>query len=223
MAETILDSGERREAGTGSVRDVAKGKGRFDLVPLDIAGRLTGSRELAEIGLYMEDGDTAHIYSAITEFAISEHKDLYTILIELSIHYEAGCAKYGENNWRLGQPISWYISSGARHYNKHKRGDVDEPHDRAFVWNMVGIIWTHNNLPEMIDLPFKGGKSAAHANTGGPSYTCGDCRYIKTDDRIYSAHNPPRYFCCGNARVITDSVTPNRPACSACEPCGKIQ
>jgi len=27
---------------------------------------------------------------------------------------------------------------------------------RAFVWNILGAIWTHRNKPEMIDLPFKG-------------------------------------------------------------------
>jgi len=26
---------------------------------------------------------------------------------------------------------------------------------RAFVWNILGAIWTHLNKPEMIDLPFK--------------------------------------------------------------------
>lgn len=30
---TIKDSGERREFGTGAVRDMATGKGRFDLLP----------------------------------------------------------------------------------------------------------------------------------------------------------------------------------------------
>ena len=24
----------------------------------------------------------------------------------------------------------------------------------AFVWNILGAIWTHINKPEMIDLPF---------------------------------------------------------------------
>jgi len=31
--ESVKDSGERREFSTGSVRDVRKGKGRFDLIP----------------------------------------------------------------------------------------------------------------------------------------------------------------------------------------------
>jgi hypothetical protein len=32
----IKDSGERREFGTGAVRDMAKGKGRFDLLPWEV-------------------------------------------------------------------------------------------------------------------------------------------------------------------------------------------
>lgn len=35
MAE-ILDSGTRREFDTGAVRDMAEGKGRFDLLPLEV-------------------------------------------------------------------------------------------------------------------------------------------------------------------------------------------
>jgi hypothetical protein len=33
MDYIIKDSGERRDFGTGAVRDMASGKGRFDLVP----------------------------------------------------------------------------------------------------------------------------------------------------------------------------------------------
>jgi hypothetical protein len=32
------------------------------------------------------------------------------------------------------------------------RGDEDEPHDRAFVWNLVGAIWTMENKPEFNDI-----------------------------------------------------------------------
>lgn len=36
----IKDSGERREFDTGAVRDIQKGKGRCDLMPLDVAADL---------------------------------------------------------------------------------------------------------------------------------------------------------------------------------------
>ena len=36
------------------------------------------------------------------------------------------------------------IRLALRHYLKHKRGDMDEPHDRAFVWNLLCCIWEQN-------------------------------------------------------------------------------
>ncbi len=36
----LKDSGKRREFGTGAVRDINEGKGRCDLLPLDVVGEL---------------------------------------------------------------------------------------------------------------------------------------------------------------------------------------
>ena len=69
------------------------------------------------------------------------------MMLEVSILYEAGAIKYGENNWQRGMPLSCYIDSGVRHYLKTLRGDDDEPHYRGFVWNMLGAMWTLNNVP----------------------------------------------------------------------------
>ncbi len=77
-----------------------------------------------------------------------------TRLLDVSKHYEAGAAKYGDRNWECGIPVHCYIDSGVRHYLKWRRGDTDEPHDRAFLFNILGAIWTHINKPELIDLPF---------------------------------------------------------------------
>ena len=40
----IKDSGERREFETGAVRDMAEGKGRFDLMPLCEVAKLFGKK-----------------------------------------------------------------------------------------------------------------------------------------------------------------------------------
>ena len=76
------------------------------------------------------------------------------MLLDVAKQYEDGAKKYGERNWEKGQPLHVYIDSGVRHYLKFKAGLTDEPHLRAFVWNILGAIWTHRNKPEMIDLPF---------------------------------------------------------------------
>lgn len=150
----LKDSGKRREFGTGSVRDIADGKGRADLLPLDVIGGYTGDTILLEINDYIRKGKRTSLWRAIELFCNVESLNIYEMLLEVSKQYEDGAAKYGERNWELGQPLHVYIDSGVRHYLQYLGGYADEPHDRAFVWNMLGALWTHENLPELIDLPF---------------------------------------------------------------------
>lgn len=157
MAE-LKDSGARREFSTGAVRDIAEGKGRCDLLPLDIVGIILDDRILLLIDKYIRSGDTGCLNAAILAF-VSNHRewerDLYTAILEVAKQYEDGARKYNDRNWEKGIPVHCFIDSGVRHYLKWLRGDNDEPHDRAFIWNMLGAIWTHKNKPELIDLPFK--------------------------------------------------------------------
>jgi hypothetical protein len=155
MAE-LKDSGARREFETGAVRDIAEGKGRCDLLPLYVVGELLDSNILKCINNYVRFGGIKGLYDAIRLFA-EDHDDwgnVETAVLEASKQYEDGARKYGDRNWELGQPLHVFIDSGVRHYLKFRRGDTDEPHDRAFVWNMLGAIWTHENKPELINLPF---------------------------------------------------------------------
>lgn len=156
----ILDSGERREFSSGAVRDVDENKGRCDLLPLDVIAKtiemLTGKKEvvLEQIEKYIRTGDELHIHVAINDFIVDRGWDEYTMLLELSKHFAEGCAKYGSRNWEKGIPLHCFVDSGVRHYLKWRRGDKDEPHDRAFLWNMFCALWTQKHKPEMIDLPF---------------------------------------------------------------------
>lgn len=151
----ILDSGERREFTTGAVRDIAEGKGRCDLLPLKVIGQFFGTKTLSDIDDYIKYGQTISLLDAIMHFTDDCSSNICTALLETSIQYEQGCKKYGDRNWEKGMPLHCYIDSAVRHYLKYKRGDKDEYHDRAFMWNILGAIWTHENKPELIDLPFK--------------------------------------------------------------------
>lgn len=151
----IKDSGSRREFNTGAVRDIAEGKGRCDLLPLKIVSDLLISESdvLFDIESYIRTGNTSLLYMAIGEFIKKDSNwdNAYTAILEVSKQYEEGCIKYGERNWEKGIPLHCYIDSAVRHYLKFKRRDKDEPHDRAFIWNLLGAIWTHENKPELID------------------------------------------------------------------------
>ena len=159
MAE-LKDSGARRDFGTGAVRDIADGKGRCDLLPLCQVAALLDDGIIKAIGDYEESGNTSSLQKAIGLFSDMVFGSQYTAMLEAAKQYEDGARKYSDRNWEKGIPVHCYIDSGVGHYLKFRRGDVDEPHGRAFVWNMLGAIWTHENKPELIDLPF--------ANNGKP-------------------------------------------------------
>ena len=145
----IKDSGARREFETGAVRDIQEGKGRCDLIPLDVITFITGNPTFYYIDEFTRTGDTKCLRDALVQSGV--FNSLYTMILEVSIHFEAGCNKYGENNWKKGIPTHCYIDSGVRHYLKYLRGDTDEPHARAFVWNILCCIWTCEHRPELND------------------------------------------------------------------------
>lgn len=148
----IKDSGIRREFDSGAVRDIQEGKGRCDLMPLDVIAEFMEDSVLFLISKFQETGLVSFLYSVLRECrGRLDFTDFATMFLETAKHFEAGAKKYGENNWQKGIPVRCYIDSGIRHYLKFRRGDVDEPHDRAFAWNMMCAIWTCINKPELND------------------------------------------------------------------------
>lgn len=150
----IKDSGTRREFSTGAVRDVTDGKGRCDLLPLEQVSAVIDSAPIALLHRFVKTGDWFHLRSAIQSFCKERSWDLPTAMLEVSIHYEDGARKYAERNWEIGIPLHCFIDSAVRHYLKWRRGDIDEPHDRAVLWNLLGAWWTLDNHPELNDLPY---------------------------------------------------------------------
>lgn len=167
----LQDSGARQVFQTGAVRDITDGKGRCDLLPLDVIANLLSDYEywcvtrneapiltiLELINKYIDTMETFHLSNTICRFVDDEFKgDIYGAIIELSKHYEDGAKKYSPNNWKLGINQHCFIDSAIRHYLKYLRSDTDEPHNRAVMWNLVGAIWTHRNHPELNDINEQG-------------------------------------------------------------------
>lgn len=155
----ILDSGNRREFDTGAVRDISEGKGRCDLLTLREISEFYRSVEMYtisgifdEIADFMRNGEVVYLYRALDKFSKMRRWGHETMFLELAKHYENGLKKYPERNWEKGIPLHSFIDSGVRHLLKAYRGDTDELHDRAFVWNMMGAAWTMNNKPELCDI-----------------------------------------------------------------------
>lgn len=155
----IKDSGERTEFATGAVRDIREGKGRCDLMPLDVVAKtfidvdLGYAEIITSLYTFKKTKDVGHLYAILRNHICKEkYVSIANLFLDVSIHFEEGAKKYGENNWQKGIPVHCYLDSAIRHYLKYVRGDDDEPHYRAFVWNIICCIWTCENHPELIDI-----------------------------------------------------------------------
>lgn len=161
-APVILDSGERREFGTGAVRDMKRGNGRCDLMPLDVIEAVFNLMEEPEEGeeeapvftiLYWLEqfkikGDASTLDILLQEY-LGNFVSAKDTLLDLSLHFEQGAEKYGENNWQKGIPCSSFVDSAVRHYLKMRAGMTDEPHERAFLWNVMCCAWTARNHSQL--------------------------------------------------------------------------
>ncbi len=143
----IADSGERREFETGAVRDMAEGKGRCDLMPLDVVAELMHDEIIGFIAFYQMYNRRDYLLYALNDFIIKYYKgNECTAMLEVSKHFEEGAKKYGEYNWQKGLPEYCYIDSAVRHYLKYKMGETSERHDRAFMWNIMCLLWTNKHI-----------------------------------------------------------------------------
>ena len=164
----ILDSGNRTEFETGAVRDIQQGKGRFDLMPLDIMSEVfavefddeleessiayvLGDVVLGDVAGFQRTGDERWLCIAIAHYSQAVHVSLPILMLDVARHFENGALKYGEHNWQKGIPISRYIDSALRHLMKDLAGETDEDHAAAFIWNCMCAAWTMEHLPEMDD------------------------------------------------------------------------
>lgn len=173
VTKQILDSGERRHFDSGAERDIQEGKGRFDLLPfepltiffIEVAKRFdtsdseTGAKwnKYASIldcfDTFIESRDIRALTEALIIFGDRYYKNPYEMVFEVSKHYEEGARKYSDRNWEKGIPLHCYVDSALRHLTKFYDGWEDEPHDRAFVWNVLCLMWTYINKRELDDLP----------------------------------------------------------------------
>lgn len=61
-------------------------------------------------------------------------------LWRVAMLYTRGAVKYGENNWHKGIPTQQMLASAMRHLEAYRRGEQDEDHLAAVVWNVLAIM-----------------------------------------------------------------------------------
>lgn len=111
----------------------------------------------------------------------------------LARHFEAGAAKYGDNNWTKGQPISRYLDSALRHINNYLEGQRDEDHIIAAAWNILAVADHEERFEpghEVFDLPWQKQMYEEAARKG---YVVEAVAEKKT---LYGPDNPCDYLTC---------------------------
>ena len=176
VPEGIADSGQRRAFSSGAVRDMAEGKGRCDLLPLEVIASILKNVSDHTADFYRAFHQETHfcalvnpyepdsakrwaredyitrVESAAVCFVVMEWPDEETAVLDLARHFERGALKYEERNWEKGIPAHSFLDSAVRHMLKHFRGDRDEDHRAACLWNLVCLDWTLRAKPEFDDL-----------------------------------------------------------------------
>lgn len=154
----IKMDGEYHEFEGGAIRYTKTGKGRFDLIPLEIlkpvCEKITADPLIEayttemDVLIAMVNRDPVELIIDITAVKYGEGEftaDAFSwMLRDLAIHYEKGAEKYGVDNWKKGIPASSFWDSGCRHTCQFISGMEDEPHWISAIWNMIGYLWTIN-------------------------------------------------------------------------------
>lgn len=158
----VKDTGNRTKFETGSHKDLAKGRGRFDLLPIDTIGLLYLNEydnsfpvtflslidralieTIHEKKIHLLSNATSYFIEIFLEVSFEE------AIKRLAVLYEAGAEKYEARDWEKGRPMEVFISSALRHFFQYLNKEDDEDHATAVVWNLVSCIDTIIRLPDM--------------------------------------------------------------------------
>ena len=100
---------------------------------------------------HMTDGFIVKDSGARQEFSTGSRRDTdegkprfdlvsASALRRLACHMAQGAKKYGDNNWRLGQPMTRFEASMLRHAFDYMAGDRTEDHLSALLFNAMAIM-----------------------------------------------------------------------------------
>ena len=152
----IKDDGKRTTFESGAMREIDESKGRCDLVNNKVWGKLVEDVTYSWLENFVRSGDKSFIYCALHRIIDKYYNgDYETAYLELAKHYAEGSKKYADRNMEKGLPWHSCVDSALRHYTKLRRGDDDEPHLPAVLWNLLTLLFMVDNRPEMNDLPIE--------------------------------------------------------------------
>lgn len=99
----------------------------------------SGKRESYDSGMVRDTQDGKPRYDLIDEPMLTRWAELMA----------RGAEKYGENNWRLAnseEELQRFKASGFRHFIQWIRGDTDEDHAAAILYNIAAAEYVKKRL-----------------------------------------------------------------------------
>lgn len=152
----IKDSGKRTEFETGAIREIDEvEKGRCDLIYNKGWTDVVKDNFYIVIEEFVRTGERRYVVAAIQAAVCKAFDKFEDAYLEVAKHYAEGAKKYADRNMEKGLPWHSCVDSALRHYTKWRRGDDDEPHARAVIWNLLTLLYMIDNKPELNDLPCK--------------------------------------------------------------------
>lgn len=97
----------------------------------------------------IKDSGKKTIFKSGFQRDTNENKPLYNLiphelLTRVALLYTLGAVKYGKNNWKKANSEEEYErfkESAFRHFIAWQRGDTDEDHPAAVIWNIMNYEW----------------------------------------------------------------------------------
>lgn len=168
MDYTLKDNNQRQEFAGGMVREPQDDKMRYDLAldgPLVWAlyrgsrfgGVIKAAQDWYENHGLDEAARVVQELALITDGGLSAVVDRYTVLMM------KGAVKYSEHNWLKAEgeaELKRFVASFCRHLMKYLRGETDEDHLAAMVFNLNGVEYVRNKMKLAVeqsagsDIPF---------------------------------------------------------------------
>lgn len=158
---TLQDSGARQEFAGGMVRESQGERMRYDLAldgPLVWAmfrGKYDGVVRAAQD--WYENRGVERAAKIVFEMALITEGGLWAILDRYTVLMTKGAIKYSEGNWLKAQgeaELKRFVGSFSRHLVKYLRGDVDEDHLAAMVFNLNGAEYVLGKMAPKGPLAF---------------------------------------------------------------------
>ena len=132
--------------------------GVFGKLPVDISTLLGYNKSMSSKKEFItKDSGKRQSFSTGMVRDVQDGKPRFDLiptegLRRLADLYARGAEKYGDDNWKKGQPYSRAYASLFRHLIQWREGDRSEDHIAAVIFNAMAIIYYEENLPELNDL-----------------------------------------------------------------------